>query len=121
MRSCACNDGLVFANAKSLNECCTVFYCTVCQAGSFKREKYTFDDNGLPGGIKPWDLRAEKYYVSEHQDAFLAKWWIIEQFENDQTNSDEFKRRIGIWGREVFERVWKEYKRLKELNNDKAH
>lgn len=65
-------------------------------------------------GLPKWEKSLEVTFIPEYIDAPLLNTWIIEQFENGKTKDEEFQRRLKIWGRERFEKIWEKYKEEKK-------
>lgn len=93
-----CHDtgAIVVTHKENLNQ--YGFRCD-CQAGLSK------DVRTLPLWV------GQREYVPEHTDKPLTFVWIRDMIQTHQVNTDEFKRRLNIWGRKPFEVVWEEIKR----------
>lgn len=106
-----CHDhGLILARLKEEPLSSAYPFRCGCSKGQARRES----------AIPYWTATQERHFVSESQDDAPTDAWIIEQFEKGLTGSDEFKRRVKLWGRERFVKVWEMYrkKKLEERASD---
>jgi hypothetical protein len=105
-----CRDGYVFAMKRETWESGDyVFRCT-CSYGESKRG----------ARIPQWSLKQEREYVAEYQDPPLKRDWVLKMIEEKRSQEPEFKRRLLLWGRGIFEQIWKQHEAEKKEKKDEA-
>lgn len=91
------NEGFVFAYSKWVDAAPFVFRCN-CSIGRGKGET----------SIPFWE--STRSYVLERHGRLKGKAWVVEQIKSGDTDTEEFKKQMDLYGRGLFVSWWKELK-----------
>lgn len=92
------DDGVIFANPKCSQTIGFYAFRCICSLGSTDRRK----------AIPQWSSEFAKAFVPEYIDKRLDDIWVIEETKAGRHTGSAFKTRLEIWGRDRFERAWKD-------------